>query len=264
MLDLLLEFLNRSPSDPVRLPLLGSHRPVLMILATYLVFIKVLGPKIMQNRKPFDLRGVIKAYNIMQILYNIVMFIFAVHFMLGPGDYNFKCIKNLPPEHDYKTWERWLTYSYFFNKLLDLLETVFFVLRKKDRQISFLHVFHHMYMLYFSFMYLYYYGYGGHGFFMCFFNVIVHIMMYAYYYQSSLNRDSGVDLWWKKYITIVQLVQFGIILGHSIYTLRQPDCPSSRFSATCAGSICVVFIILFGNFYYQAYVRPKKTEQKVL
>jgi len=140
--------------------------------------------------------------------------------MLGPGDYNFKCIKNLPPDHEYKTWERWLTYSYFFNKLLDLLETVFFVLRKKDRQISFLHVFHHMYMLYFSFMYLYYYGYGGHGFFMCFFNVVVHIMMYSYYYQSSLNRDSKGDLWWKKYITNLQMVR-------TLYTLSIDICSIS-------------------------------------
>ncbi|XP_033164539.1 elongation of very long chain fatty acids protein F [Drosophila mauritiana] len=262
MLGDLVDFLGKSPPDPVRLPLLASHKPVLMVLATYLLFVKIVGPKIMRHRKPFDLRGLIKGYNIMQIVYNVIMCFFAVHFMLGPGDYNFRCIQNLPSDHEYKTWERWLTYSYFFNKLLDLLETVFFVLRKKDRQISFLHVFHHMYMLYFSFMYLYYYGYGGHGFFMCFFNVVVHIMMYSYYYQSSLNRDSKGDLWWKKYITIVQLIQFGIVLGHSIYTLKQPDCPSARFSATCAGTISVVFIILFSNFYFHAYIRPKKTKQK--
>ncbi|KAH8354206.1 hypothetical protein KR084_003109 [Drosophila pseudotakahashii] len=264
MFDDLVDFLNKPPPDPVRLPLLSSHKPVLMILGTYLLFVKVVGPKVMANRKAFDLRPLIKVYNIMQILYNIVMFVLAAHFMIGPGNFDFGCISNLPPEHDYKTWERWLTYSYFFNKLLDLLETVFFVLRKKDRQISFLHLFHHMYMLYFSFMYMYYYGYGGHGFFMCFFNVIVHIMMYSYYYQSSLSPDSRGDLWWKKYITIVQLVQFVIVLGHSIYTLRQPDCPSARFSATCAGSISVIFIILFSNFYFHAYIRPKKPAEKAI
>ncbi|XP_016959886.1 elongation of very long chain fatty acids protein F [Drosophila biarmipes] len=264
MLDDLVNFLNKSPPDPVRLPLLGGHKPVLMILAAYLLFVKVVGPKIMKKRRPFDLRGPIKVYNIMQILYNVIMLVFAIHFMLGPGDFDFRCISNLPPDHAYKTWERWLTYSYFFNKLLDLLETVFFVLRKKDRQISFLHLFHHMYMLYFCFMYLYYYGYGGHGFFMCFFNVIVHIMMYSYYYQSSLRSNSRGDLWWKKYITIVQLVQFGIILGHSLFTLLQPDCPSARFSAYCAGTISIVFIILFSNFYYHAYMKPKRPVKKAI
>ncbi|XP_017057587.1 elongation of very long chain fatty acids protein F-like [Drosophila ficusphila] len=263
MFDDFIDFLKKSPSDPVRMPLLSSHGPILMILGSYLLFIKVVGPKIMEKRKAFDLRGLIKAYNIMQILYNGVLFVFAIHFMLGPGAFNFKCITNLPPNHEYKTWERRLSYAYFFNKLLDLMETVFFVLRKRDRQISFLHVFHHMYVPYFSFIYFYYYGYGGHGFFMCFFNVVVHTMMYTYYYQSSLNRNSKKDLWWKKYITIAQLVQFGILLTHSIYSLRQPDCPSVRFSATCTGFISVVFIILFSNFYYHAYIRPKKNDQKM-
>ena len=31
----------------------------------------------------------------------------------------------------------------FYTKLVDLLDTIFFVLRKKSNQISFLHVYHH-------------------------------------------------------------------------------------------------------------------------
>ncbi|XP_017004978.2 very long chain fatty acid elongase F [Drosophila takahashii] len=261
----ILEFLGRSPPDPVRLPLTGSHWPVLIVLTTYLVFIKILGPMFMQSRKPYDLNGVIKAYNIIQIAYNMILLVFAVYFMVGPGDYSFKCISNLPLDHEYKNWERWLSYSYFFNKFMDLLETVFFVLRKKDRQITFLHVFHHVYMVYFGFLYLYYYGYGGHAFFLITFNVVVHVLMYTYYYQSSVNQNLRNDLWWKKYITIVQLIQFGIILSHSIYILRQDDCHTSRLSATWGSIISVIFIILFGNFYLRAYIIPqkKKTSRRV-
>ncbi|KAH8243920.1 hypothetical protein KR032_011316 [Drosophila birchii] len=265
MLTTILDFMNRSPPDPVRLPLVSGNKPVLAILAVYLLFIKVVGPSLMANRKAFDLRGPIKAYNIFQIVYNIVMFLLATYFIFGPGNFNFRCIANLPMEHEFKTFERWLTYSYFANKLIDLMETIFFVLRKKDRQISFLHVFHHVYMLYFSFAYIYYYGYGGHGFFMCYFNVLVHIMMYTYYYQSQSAGEAGRrdSLWWKKYITIVQLIQFGIIVAHSIYTLQQPDCPSARFSATAAGSVSLIFIILFSKFYINTYILPKKNERKV-
>ncbi len=32
---------------------------------------------------------------------------------------------------------------YFFSKLIEFLDTVFFVLRKKNNQISFLHMYHH-------------------------------------------------------------------------------------------------------------------------
>lgn len=35
------------------------------------------------------------------------------------------------------------TYFYYILKILDLVDTVFFVLRKKTTQISFLHVYHH-------------------------------------------------------------------------------------------------------------------------
>jgi len=77
MLGDLVDLLGKSPPDPVRLPLLASHKPVLMVLATYLFFVKIAGPKIMRNRKPFDLRGLIKAYNIMQIVYNVIMCFFV-------------------------------------------------------------------------------------------------------------------------------------------------------------------------------------------
>lgn len=36
---------------------------------------------------------------------------------------------------------------YFLLKLLDLLETIFFVLRKKQNQVTFLHVYHHVGMV---------------------------------------------------------------------------------------------------------------------
>lgn len=36
------------------------------------------------------------------------------------------------------------TYLYFINKLMDLIETFFFVLRKKPNQVSVLHVYHHI------------------------------------------------------------------------------------------------------------------------
>ena len=32
---------------------------------------------------------------------------------------------------------------YYFSKLIEFLDTIFFVLRKKNNQISFLHVYHH-------------------------------------------------------------------------------------------------------------------------
>lgn len=50
---------------------LGSPFPVLGVVACYVYFVKVLGPKMMENRKPYDLTKVIYVYNIFQIFLNL-------------------------------------------------------------------------------------------------------------------------------------------------------------------------------------------------
>jgi len=55
-------------------------------------------------------------------------------------------------------------YIYFLAKLSELLDTVFFVLRKKEKQITFLHMYHHTVMPMVSWGATKYYP-GGHGIF---------------------------------------------------------------------------------------------------
>lgn len=40
-----------------------------------------------------------------------------------------------------------IVYQYFIVKIIDMVDTVFFVLRKKQNQVSFLHVYHHTAMV---------------------------------------------------------------------------------------------------------------------
>lgn len=97
-----------------------------------------------------------------------------------------------------------IIYYYFYAKLSELIDTVFFVLRKRDRQISFLHVYHHTYALVISW-YILKYEPVYSTIFLCTFNSFIHIIMYAYYGLAAFPNLTKY-LWWKKYITKMQLV----------------------------------------------------------
>jgi len=45
-----------------------------VILVAYLLFVLKLGKIFMKNRKPYDLKTVLKVYNIFQVLYNGIYF----------------------------------------------------------------------------------------------------------------------------------------------------------------------------------------------
>lgn len=54
---------------------------------------------------------------------------------------------------------------YFLIKITDLLDTVFFILRKKQSQVTFLHVYHHGSMIFLTWFGCRFYA-GGHGTFL--------------------------------------------------------------------------------------------------
>lgn len=55
-------------------PMMSSPIPTLLICMSYAYFSKVLGPKMMENRKPFDLRGLLVMYNLVQTLFSSWIF----------------------------------------------------------------------------------------------------------------------------------------------------------------------------------------------
>lgn len=48
---------------------------------------------------------------------------------------------------------------------------------------------------------------GGHGTFLCLINSAVHVVMYFYYGVSACGPEYQKYLWWKKYITKMQMVR---------------------------------------------------------
>lgn len=52
---------------------MGSVWSALAVTAAYLYFVTHLGPRFMQNRPAFKLEGIMKAYNLLQVLCSVYM-----------------------------------------------------------------------------------------------------------------------------------------------------------------------------------------------
>ncbi|KAH8263985.1 hypothetical protein KR038_000075, partial [Drosophila bunnanda] len=248
----------RSPyADSKQLPLATGPGPILIIVIGYLLVVFKAGRKFMEHREPYKLNGVLKWYNLFQILYNMAMLLPGFYFLFVFRPYNFSCMKVLPQGHPLKDWERTIGYAYYINKIVDLLDTFFIVLRKKYRQITYLHVFHHVLMPTLGYFIIRFHGYGGHLFLLCFINVFVHVVMYCYYYCSI----AGLPVPWKRYLTVLQMLQFILMFAHCAYTAAQPNCQKSQGMTFLYSCSAAIMFIMFTNFYVQCYMRNSKKKE---
>ena len=107
-----------------------------------------------------------------------------------------------------------LIWIHFQNKMVEMLDTVFMVLRKKHNQVSFLHVWHHVLILW-SWFAVCRWGAGGAAYFGALANSIIHVAMYSYYGL----RLVGISVPWKSHLTKCQLLQFCLCMGQALASL---------------------------------------------
>ncbi|XP_069078628.1 very long chain fatty acid elongase 7 [Pleurodeles waltl] len=242
---------------------MSSPIPQTIIVAFYIYFVTSLGPKLMENRKPFELKQIMMIYNFSMVLFSLYM---CYEFLMSgwATGYSYKCDivdYSRSPQAVRMAWTCWL---YYFSKYIELLDTIFFVLRKKNSQITFLHVYHHSVMLW-TWWFGVKFAAGGLGTFHALINSIVHVIMYIYYGVSALGPAYQKYLWWKKYMTSVQLVQFIMVTTHIAQFFFMEDCqyqfPIFLYVILTYG---FVFLVLFLNFWFHAYTKgqrlPKSTK----
>ena len=126
---------------------------------------------------------------------------------------------------------------------VELLDSVFMVLRKKTEQLSFLHVYHHC-LLIWAWLYCLHLSGCVDTFFGAGCNAAIHVLMYSYYLLTALN----VPCSWKRYLTVAQMAQFVACAGQSLNVLFTPDaCPPSLPLTQLF--VMVNMLFLFGRFY---------------
>lgn len=233
----------------------GGPWATILLVALYVYISKYAGPSFMQSRKPFDLKQIIFVHNVFLVVLNSYMFYHGM-ILSNYGLDAWAC--KLPDRFDTSPIELWkikLGWLYFISKFIDFLDTFFFVLRKKGRQLSFLHLYHHAAMPLFSWLFLKFIP-SSNSAFVPLVNAFVHIVMYLYYALSTFPSLRPY-LWWKKYLTAMQLVQFVMIIVHSIYSMLKPQCEWPKIFIYIALVNAALFFRMFYSFFRATYSKPK-------
>uniref|UniRef100_A0A336LM25 Elongation of very long chain fatty acids protein n=1 Tax=Culicoides sonorensis TaxID=179676 RepID=A0A336LM25_CULSO len=236
------------------LPMMDNPIPTISLVLAYLAWVLVLGPMYMRDRKPVNLKNTLIAYNAGQVLLSGYMF--NEHLMSGwARGYSYTC---QPVDYSDSPLSRRmlnLCYVYYFSKLSEFADTIFFVLRKKKSQITWLHLYHHSLTPLEAWILVKFIP-GGNATFPNILNNFVHVLMYFYYMLSAMGPQYQKYLWWKKYMTELQIAQFILCIIHCIRALSV-ECDFPRFLTGLLLLNASIFFVLFMNFYIQNYKKQQ-------
>lgn len=229
----------------------------------YLAFVFI-GSKVMKglNVPAFDPYPIKFIYNVSQIMLCAYMTIEA-GFLAHRNGYSFFSSCNVydnenPPIAN-------LLWLFYASKIWDFWDTIFIVLGKKWRQLSFLHVYHH------TTIFLFYWlnsnaNYDGDIFLTIVLNGFIHTVMYTYYFICMHTKDpktgKSLPIWWKSSLTMMQLIQFVTMMTQSS-SLMLGGCKhvGQRIVAVYLVYIITLFF-LFGQFFVKSYMKPKSSKKK--
>jgi len=217
----------------------------------------------MKDRKPFDLKYVIAAHNLLlsfgSLVYTIFMFNELYKMVSDGGIGAVFC----DADHHYQKGRYYFgVYLFYLSKYYELLDTVFLVLKKKP--LIFLHVYHHPATLILCFVSLE--TRLAPQWLVTTANAIVHTFMYYYYYLATL----GKTVFWKKYITTLQILQFVADCGLNnlwlYYTFQLPagkTCGGGWVGYSIGQFVLLSYLVLFIQLYRQMYNSRQSAQKKV-
>ncbi|KAI9492415.1 GNS1/SUR4 family-domain-containing protein [Zychaea mexicana] len=166
-------------------------------------------------------------------------------------------------------WTQQLELLYYLNYLVkywELFDTVFLVVKKK--KLEFLHYYHHSLTMVLCYSQLV--GRTSVSWVPITLNLTVHVLMYYYYFRTA----AGAKIWWKRYLTTMQITQFIIDLfavyfctyTYFAYTYwphlpNMGSCSGTETSALFGCALLSSYLLLFINFYRLTYQAKKAMEQ---
>ena len=142
------------------------------------------------------------------------------------------------------------SYIYYISKYYELFDTILARLNGSSLPFPVLHIFHHSCVLVMAWAWLEYaqtLQFGG-----LLFNTFVHVVMYYYY----AVRATGKRVWWKQWVTRLQIVQFVssfLMLCVTVSYLMQRE---------CAGTMPLCINLAFNMTLLVQFLGVKKAKRK--
>ncbi|PVD22784.1 hypothetical protein C0Q70_16040 [Pomacea canaliculata] len=260
-LDTVKQWYNQtmSQADPrvSDFPLMRGPESLAAVIGLYLLAVSQ-GPRLMASYKPFQLNRLLVVYNLAMVALATYIFTMCTIIMVGDG-HSFICKtvnETLNGSHGGLTFSA--GWWFMFMKILEFADTIFFILRKKFGHVSFLHVYHHSTMAVISWI-----GFkfvpGGQTIVYPFVNSFIHIIMYTYYALAAMGPQVQKYLWWKRYLTIMQISQFVFLLAQTL-TNALSECDFPKIFSYTVFFYASTILLLFINFYRKAYLSKDKSQ----
>ncbi|KAL0071971.1 Fatty acyl-CoA elongase/Polyunsaturated fatty acid specific elongation enzyme [Marasmius tenuissimus] len=263
---------------------LSTTPTVVAALSSYLIVIFGI-QALMKNQPPQKLNTLFQAHNVILSSGSLLLLVLMLEEIV-PIVWNHGVFYGICNE---KSWTPRMEFYYMINyyfKYLELLDTVFLAFKKKplgkkfifgafmlfDRRVfvAFLHVFHHSATALLCYSQLE--GKTSISWTVICLNLGVHVLMYYYYYATA----GGAKIWWKKYLTMMQIIQFIIDLflvyfgtySHFVTNYWKDtlpnigDCAGGENAALFGCGLLSSYLLLFINFYFQTYKKPASKSGK--
>eukprot|EP00270_Netrium_digitus_P011299 TRINITY_DN3587_c0_g1_i1.p1 TRINITY_DN3587_c0_g1~~TRINITY_DN3587_c0_g1_i1.p1 ORF type:complete len:338 (+),score=51.41 TRINITY_DN3587_c0_g1_i1:90-1103(+) len=157
-----------------------------------------------------------------------------------------------------------LIYLFYVSKFYEFMDTMVMLLKRNTRQITALHVYHHT-SISIIWWVMAYRCPGGDAYFSAAFNSWVHVIMYAYYLLAATvckdQKSRKKYLFWGKYLTVVQILQFVMFLSQAIYGIMNPGVhPRGIPGLLFVYSLSL--LVFFIDFFIKKHGTPSKAPGK--